>query len=116
MEKKITKVDRYNELKAIPAVAENADLVAFIEHEIELLQKKSANKKPAKESDEFIALKEKVAAVLDDTPKTVSDIIKSSADLAGLNTQKIVPVVKALIADGVANRIEEKGKALFIAV
>lgn len=116
MEKKPTKVDRFNELKAIPAVAENAELVEFIDHELELLAKKAANKKAnAKESEEFIALKEAVTAVLDDTPKTISDIIKASDKLTGLSTQKLVPILKALQADGVADRIEEKGKALFIA-
>ena len=37
--RKPTKRDNFNALLAIPAVAENADLVAFIEHEIELLDK-----------------------------------------------------------------------------
>jgi hypothetical protein len=46
-EKKITKRDRFNELLGIPAVAENEDLVEFIEHEIELLDKKNtAERKP----------------------------------------------------------------------
>ena len=40
-EKKITKRDRFNELLGIPAVAENEGLVEFIEHEIELLDKKN---------------------------------------------------------------------------
>ena len=46
-EKKITKRDRFNELLGIPAVAENEGLVEFIEHEIELLDKKNtAERKP----------------------------------------------------------------------
>ena len=44
MSNKVTKKDRYNELLAIPAVAQNADLVAFIEHEVELLSRKSENR------------------------------------------------------------------------
>lgn len=113
MEKKITKVDRFNQLKAIPEVAENADLVAFIDHEIELLQKKSANKKPAKKSDEYLALKQTVANALTDEPKTITEIINSTEGLKGLNTQKIVPIMKDLVAEGSAARTEEKGKALF---
>ena len=46
-EKKVTKRDRFNELLGIPAVAENEDLVEFINHEIELLDKKNtAERKP----------------------------------------------------------------------
>ena len=46
-EKKITKREKFAMLKAIPAVAENAMLVEFIDHEMELLAKKnSADKKP----------------------------------------------------------------------
>lgn len=113
MEKKITKADRFKELLTYSEVSANAEMVDFINHELDLLKKKSENKKVTKESEEFIALKDKVADILDSTPKTITDIIKSSDDLAGLNTQKLVPVMKALIADGIATRTEEKGRALF---
>jgi hypothetical protein len=115
MEKKITKADRFNQLKAIPEVAKNAELVAFIDHELDLLAKKAENKKPAKQTEEFLALKETVASVLDDTPRTISDIIKMSEELSGMSTQKLVPVIKALVTDEVAERVEEKGRAYFIA-
>lgn len=115
MEKKITKVERFNQLLALDEVKANADLVAFCEHEIDLLQKKSANKKPKSESEETMTLKREVASVLDDTPKTISEIIKANENLAGLSTQKLVPIMKLLVADEVAERVEEKGKALFIA-
>lgn len=113
MEKKITKVNRFNQILAISEVAENSELVEFINHEIELLQKKSASKKSAKKSEEFIALKNIVAGVLTDEPMTISEIIKSSNALTGITTQKLVPIFKELVLDGVAQRIEEKGKALF---
>lgn len=116
MEKKITKKDKFTKLLAIPAVAEDALLVEFINNELALLEKKTANRKPAKKSDEFLALKQTVANALTDEPMTVSEIIKSSDALTGMNTQKLVPVLKELVLDGVANRIEEKGKALFVAV
>lgn len=113
MEKKITKIDRFNQLKAIPEVAENTELVEFIDHEIDLLQKKSANKKPAKKSDEYLALKQTVANALTDEPRTISEIINSTEGLKGLNTQKITPIMKDLVAEGSARRTDEKGKALF---
>ena len=46
-DRKPTKRDRFNELLGIPAVVENEDLVEFINHEIELLDKKNtAERKP----------------------------------------------------------------------
>ena len=45
--KKITKRDRFNALLNMAEVKANPDMVAFIEHELELLAKKnSADKKP----------------------------------------------------------------------
>ena len=43
--KKITKRDRFNALLALSEVQADADLVAFIEHEIELLDKKNSSEK-----------------------------------------------------------------------
>ena len=42
---RITKAQKFAMLKAIPAVAENAMLVEFIDHEIDLLSKKNAGEK-----------------------------------------------------------------------
>ena len=42
--RKPTKRDNFNALLAIPAVAENSTLVEFINHEIELLDKKNSAK------------------------------------------------------------------------
>ena len=115
MEKKITKADKFRKLLTFSQVAEDAESVEFINHELELLAKKSASKKPAKQSEEFLALKDTVRdALSDDVAMTISEVIKASDALTGMNTQKIVPVIKALIADGEVERIEEKGKALFI--
>ena len=43
--KKITKRERFNSLLSLSEVQANADLVAFIEHEIELLDKKNSSEK-----------------------------------------------------------------------
>ena len=43
MTKKMTKKDYFNELKNIPAVAENEALMNFIDHEIDLLNRKNTS-------------------------------------------------------------------------
>ena len=44
MANKVTKKDNFNALRALALAAENADLVAFIDHELELLAKKAENR------------------------------------------------------------------------
>jgi len=129
MEKnKVTKAQRFEQIKTILVkidtdadfhIDADADvdidsLVEFIDHELDLLAKKSANKKPAKKSEEFLALKEIVADTLTDEPKTISEIIHSTDALTGITTQKVVPILKELVNECRATRLEEKGKALFV--
>ena len=44
MANKVTKKDNYLALRALAVTADNADLVAFVDHELELLAKKAENR------------------------------------------------------------------------
>jgi hypothetical protein len=44
MANKVTKKDNFNALRALALAADNADLVAFVDHELELLAKKAENR------------------------------------------------------------------------
>ena len=73
---KITKKDRYNSIIAILTGVEGDeinDLIEFCEHEIELLDKKSAKTKEAaaEKKAEPDALKDAIQAVLDDPEQQV---------------------------------------------
>ena len=75
---KVTKNERYAQLLAIEAVAQNAELVAFIEHEQELLAKKNANgeRKMTKKQEGNADLKEMIYASLSaDGRQTISQLI-----------------------------------------
>ena len=114
--KKPTKRDRFNALLSIPTVAANSELVAFIEHELELLDRKnSVEKKPTAKQIENEGIKEVILSVLmnADAPMTISDIIKAHADLADMSTQKISPLTRQLCDEGKVIRNEDKRKALF---
>lgn len=115
MEKKITKVDRFNELKAIPAVKENADLMAFIDHEIELLQKKSASKKPTKAQIENEELKNKIIEVLNEFENgaTASEVLGADVAFTGMSNQKISALLKQLVDSGVVVKSSDKKKSIF---
>lgn len=115
MEKKITKVDRFNQLMALDEVKANADLVAFCEHEIELLQKKSASKKPSKKNEENEVLKTKIVEVLGtfENGATVSEILGASEDFSGMSNQKISALVRQLVLNGTVVKTTDKKKSIF---
>lgn len=113
---KITKRDNFNALLAIPAVAENAQLVSFIEHEIELLNKKnSADKKLTAQQVANKGVMETIMQVLSENGglMTVTDVQKSNAALAELSNQRISALLRQLKDEGKVERVEDKRKAYF---
>lgn len=73
-EKKITKRDRFEEIKAL--LADNADIVEFCDNEIALLDGKAekARARNAKKKAEGDALQDAVLAVITDELQTIADI------------------------------------------
>ena len=113
--KKITKATRFNQLLSIDAVKSNPDLVAFIEHELELLAKKNASdKKPTATQIANNGIKETILNTLaDNKVMTITEMQKANADLADLSNQKISALVRQLIAEGFVKKEEIKRKAYF---
>lgn len=113
---KVTKRDRFNQLLNIEAVANNEDLVNFINHEIELLTRKnSSDKKPTKEQIKNQETAEIVLQVLkdNDKPMTVTEIIKTSVELSDYTNQKVTALLRTLISADKVERIEDKRKTYF---
>lgn len=113
--KKLTKKDNFNALLSIEAVKSNPVLVDFINHEIELLNRKNTSeKKPTATQKENEVFKAEILEVLDGSePLTISEITKASAVLADLSNQRISAIVRLLRLDGKVERTEVKGKAYF---
>ena len=116
--KKITKRDRYNELLAIAEVKSNADLVKFIEHELELLDRKNgAEKKLTPTQVENEKLKSVIYSAMTPSQKyTISDLQKNIPEIAELNNQKMTHLLTQMKDSGLVVRVEEKRKAYFIRV
>lgn len=115
-EKKITKREKLEMLKAIAEVQANPILSEFVERELELLAKKnSAEKKPTEKQTENAGIKEVIVEVLTDEENgmTISAMQKKCADLAEYSNQKISALVRQMILDGIVEKTEEKGKAYF---
>ena len=114
--KKISKRDRFNTLLTFAEVKANPDMVAFIEHELELLAKKnSAEKKPTAQQTANEGIKEVILDVLgkDGGLMTVTDVQKSTEELAELSNQRVSALLRQLVADGYVERVEDKRKAYF---
>ena len=111
MEKKITKKEMFAQIREI--VADNADMVAFIDHEIELLNKKSSAKKPTATQVANEGIKDTILDVLGTDGMTVSEVIAASDDLAGLSNQKVSALLKQLVTEGKVVKGTDKKKSVF---
>ena len=111
MEKKITKKEMFAMLRE--KVADDVALVKFIDHEIELLERKNSSKsnKPTATQIANEQTKENILAFLSDNGKaTVTTIMKA----VGLESnQKCSALVRQLKESGLVERTVEKGVAYF---
>lgn len=114
--KKTTKREYYELIKS--KLADNADIVAFCDHEIELLD----NRKKTTDGEKKLTPKQKenlvlVATILDnmevDTIYSISDMQRKIEVCKELTNQKISSLVRQAMADGTIERVEVKGKAFF---
>lgn len=111
MEKKMTKVEMFKAIKAV--VGDNADFVAFIDHEIELLNKKSTNKKPTKTQAENEAYKAEILANLTDKGVTVTELQSKSEILGGLSNQRVSALLRIMVDAGTVAKTIDKKKSYF---
>ena len=112
---KLTKKEKFAMLKAIPAVAENPILVEFIDHEVELLNKKNTSeKKPTANQIANEAIKAEILCAMEfDKLYTCTDIIKEVEVCNGLNVQKVSPLMNQLVEAGKLEKLTEKRKTYF---
>ena len=100
MANKTTKKDNFNALLSIPAVAENAKLKAFIEHELELLAKKSENRSTKPTANQVLnaEIAKRIPSLLEkDKWYRLSEIKDMIPELAESNgTQRIAVICKTL--------------------
>ena len=110
---KMTRVEMFNAIKAIPQVADNQEMVDFIDKQIaQLAKRKSAESKTQKENKALMEIVVDAMAVLN-KPATATQIMKSDASLSELSLPKVSALLKKLIEDGRVERTIEKKIALF---
>jgi len=113
MANKITKKDMFKAIAEVEGVASNPAMVDFINHEIELLEKKASSKKATKTQVANEGLKAEILSVLTSEGATVSDIIKKSEALSGLSNQKVSALLKQMVDSGDVTKVTDKKKSFF---
>lgn len=121
MEKKMTKAEMFNTIKAIINDIEDFDeskvtkdeVNEFLDKQVELTKKN----KDTKANKEKIALdnslKAEIIANLSAEGTTVTDLYKASDVFASTTTQKITSLLKTLVTEGSVKREEVKGKPYY---
>ena len=115
-EKKLTKRDHFNALLDIPAVAENDALVDFINHEIDLLNRKnSAEKKPTATQVANEALKQDIVECMEHGRLyTISEMLKEFPCCVGLTAPKVTAIfTRLLVPEGVVVNTKDKRKSYY---
>ena len=112
---KKTVIEMFEEIKAMPGLTD--EQIAFLDKRIELTAKKNAknteNAKPTKAQLENEGIKSTILACMSTTPTTITDLVKSNAELSGYSNQKISALLTQLLKTNEVVRTEVKGKAFY---
>lgn len=115
---KMTKKDVFTMLLAVDGVKNEPMFVEFINHELELLAKKSSSKSVSKAEKEKRAenegLKDLIVQVLRENGTcSISEMRAKNEQLFPLSSSKISALLTQLRADGVVERAYDKKTAVF---
>lgn len=116
--RKVTKKERFEMIKEIvlnACVENEAEMIEFIDNEINLLNKKRASGAKTATQKENEVLVERLYEVLAEIgrPVTVSELQKENEEFGAMSNQKVSALMKKLKDAGRVNKIDDKKKAYF---
>ena len=114
--KKLTKKEMFGELIRLAEENERTDLIAFCEHEIDLINKKASASGQTKTQTENEKIKVVIIEELTRIARavTISELIKESESLGQYSNQKLSALLKQMVeVDKTATKIVDKKKSLF---
>ena len=100
-------------------VIDNAEMVAFIDHEVELLVKKSsAERKPTKVQLENAHFKELILAYLTEVEvgRCIKDLQSEISEISGLSNQRVTHLMTALVNENKVTKEYVKKTPFYSAV
>lgn len=110
--KKLTKIEMFTQImKGLT----NPDEIAFIAHEIELLENKKAGvRKPTANQKENENFKVEIVNYLENGEKfSVTELTENIPALKGLTNQRVSAILKQMVDSGMVVKTYEKRKAYF---
>ena len=118
MAEKMTKKDWYAAIRKVVAESDIANAegaLAFIDHEVELLGRKSASNKMTKTQKENVGVKALIHDALFEIakPVTITELMANSAELKQYSPQKVSALLSQMKKSGEVIRTEDKKKAYF---
>lgn len=96
-------------------VQDNAEMVAFLEHEIELVsRKRTGSSKPTKRQTENEGIKARILEVLptDGEGMTAGEVV-TALDIEGMTNQRVSALLRQLVLAEQVRKETVKGKSLF---
>lgn len=113
--KKLTKKEMFGEARELAIANGREDLVAFIDHEIELLNKKASTSKESQTQKENLVIMDKLYNELAnmDRAVTISEFQANSEYASTLSNQKISALFKKMKEAGKIVKTTEKKKSYF---
>ena len=118
-EKKITKKEIVTMMLANEVIAQNEMFKAYLENELELLKKKSENKKATKNQEENVGIKSAILEVLSQNDNLRAGEVQiklkelDEEKYGLISNQRVSSLLSQLVADGKVERLEEKKVARF---
>lgn len=119
-EKKITKREVVEKMLADSNIASNEVYVAYLKNELELLKKKSENKKATKNQTENVEIKEVILEVLTSMGKAratdIMNAVKATDEVqyATLTNQRVSAILKQMVEnDGTVVKTVDKKVSTF---
>lgn len=113
---KLTKKDYFK--KIMEVCASDSNIVAFCEHEIELLEKKNSSKGQTKVQKENEDIKASIVNALVEIakPVTITELQASNETMATYSNQKLSALLKQLVDSKEVIKTTEKKKSYFSVV
>lgn len=115
MANKKTKKELFGEVREIVEREGRADLVEFVDHELELLNKKANRTGTTRTQKENEGIKEKIieALVRIATPVTITELQEQDEEMSQYSNQKISALLTQLIKEEKVVRNKDKKKSVF---
>lgn len=115
---KMTKKDWFATIRAMVEGSGNEredEILAFIDHEVELLEKKSSKSGQTKTQKENAEVVAKIENALREVGKavTITELQTASEEMSAYSNQKLSALLKQMVSKGTVVRTEDKKKAYF---